>query len=89
MDSGKAAQRRAVTERLRRFFAALTGQLAAGTAEMWTRVERQITPRPRESASDASDDAATPPPPVRLPLREQPMQQQQQQKAARSDDDST
>jgi hypothetical protein len=47
------AARKAVTERLRRFFAERTAQLAAGTAEIWSRVERQIAKK-----SPESEDAA-------------------------------
>jgi len=82
-ETGKAAQRRAVSERLRRFFAALTAQLAAGTAEIWAKVERQMMSHPRESALD---DVTTLPPPVRLPIQQQQPVQQQQQKAKPSDD---
>lgn len=84
-DLGRAAQRRAVTERLRRFFAALTAQLAAGTAEIWSRVERQTTSRVVEPVRDEStrdeslrDDVTAPPPPMRSPMQQQPLQQQQQ-----------
>jgi hypothetical protein len=42
-DPRDAAMRRAVTERLRRFFAELTAQLAAGRAEIWAKVERRLT----------------------------------------------
>ena len=38
-----AASRRAVTERLRRFFAELTAQLSAGTTEIWSRVEDETS----------------------------------------------
>ena len=36
------ASRRAVAERLRTFFSDLTGQLAAGSAELWERVQRRL-----------------------------------------------
>ena len=61
------AARKAVTERLRRFFAERTAQLAAGTAEIWSRVERQIAKK-----SPQSEDAAPSPP-----------KQQQHEKAAK------
>ena len=69
-----AASRRAVTERLRRFFAELTAQLSAGTTEIWSRVERPLAhhlPK-REPGDDA-------PYPSTRPRRsmQQPMQQQQ------------
>ena len=74
-NSKDAAQRRAVTERLRRFFADLTGQLGAGTAEIWNKVERRIThqPPPEEAAGEVPD---TPDPP-HTAIQPQPMQQQQ------------
>ena len=89
LDSGKAAQRRAVAQRLRQFFAALTAQLATGTAEIWAKVERQMS-HSRDSAPDrvtrppGADAAALPP--LRLPMQQQPLQQQQQ-KATPSDED--
>ena len=79
-----AAQRRAVTERLRRFFADLTGQLGAGTAEIWSKVERRIThqPTPEQSAGEVP---GTPRPP-HTTVQPQPMQQQQSK--AKPDGDS-
>ena len=67
-----AALRRAVTERLQRFFADLTARLAAGTAEIWGRVERRLG---QPSASEP--DGTTPPPGSVRPMQQQPMQQQQ------------
>ena len=74
-NSKDAAQRRAVTQRLRRFFADLTGQLGAGTAEIWNKVERRVTHqhRPDESAGEVP---AAPGPP-HTTAQPQPMQQQQ------------
>ena len=74
-NSKDAAQRRAVTERLRRFFADLTRQLGAGTAEIWSKVERRITHQqpPDEPAREVPD---TPGPP-HTTAQPQPMQQQQ------------
>jgi len=71
-----AAQRRAVTERLRRFFADLTGQLGAGTGEIWNKVERRISqqPPPDEPAGEGPD---TPGPPPHATAQPQPAQQQQ------------
>jgi hypothetical protein len=64
-DDNGVALRRAVAERLRKFFADWTGQLAAGTTQIWDGVQRRLS----ESPPDA-------PPPA----RHLPMQQQQQSK---------
>ena len=62
-----AALRRAVTERLQRFFADLTTRLAAGTAEIWRKVERRL------GQPSANDPEGTTPPPTSV----RPVQQQQ------------
>ena len=74
-NSKDAAQRRAVTERLRRFFADLTGQLGAGTAELWNKVERRIIhqPPPEEPAGVVPETPGPPP----TTVQPQPIQQQQ------------
>ena len=68
-----AALRRAVTERLQRFFANLTTRLAAGTAEIWRKVERRLG---QPSASEPEGTAPPSPGSVR-PMQQQPIQQQQ------------
>jgi hypothetical protein len=57
--------RRTVTQRLRRYFAALTEQLSAETGEFWSRVEQRLS---RRSADPGV---------LRTPMQQQPMQQQQ------------
>lgn len=54
-----AASRRAVSERLRRFFDHLTTQLTAGTAEFWRAVERR---RGEKSPDTQSGGDAAPAP---------------------------
>ena len=71
-NSSDAASRRAVAERLRRFFADLTTQLAAGPAEIWRTVER----RRAEKSPDTERGRDVGPP---SGFRQMPMQQQQQQ----------
>ena len=67
-----AALRRAVTERLQRFFADLTTRLAAGTGEIWRKVERRL------GQPSASEREGTAPPPGSVrPMQQQPIQQQQ------------
>jgi hypothetical protein len=68
-----------VADRLRRFFAEWTAQLAAGTAEIWARVERRLAHKPPEVAPDG--DAAPPPGIRHTPMQQQPVQQQQQKTA--------
>lgn len=64
-DPKDSAARRAVSKRLRRFFAELTAQLGAGSAEIWAKVERRLAPKRNETgAADA-------------PMQSQPEQQQQ------------
>ena len=62
----RAAARRAVAERLRRFVAGLTAQLTAGTAEFWAKVEARLA---QTSAVRAPPSGET---------QQQPVQQQQQ-----------
>jgi hypothetical protein len=66
-DGNDAALRKAVAERLRRFFAHLTAQFAAGTADIWSRVERRL-------AHGSPGSGATPP---ASDFKQQPVQQQQ------------
>ena len=69
-DSKHAAERRrSVSELLRRFFAELTTQLSASTAEFWKRVE----PRPEQRGVPEKSDT----PPRRDPqaMQQQPAQQ--------------
>ncbi|MEJ0077491.1 MAG: hypothetical protein WDO17_19050 [Alphaproteobacteria bacterium] len=56
-DQGPIASRRAVAERLRRFFAELTTQLAAGSADIWERVQRGLT----DKATQGGEAAPSPP----------------------------
>ena len=69
-----AALRKVVTERLRRFFADLTAQLEAGTAEIWSRVERRLARKSREIESEGE---VPPSPGFPTPMQQQPVQQQQ------------
>ena len=79
---GAAARRRAVSERLRRFFADLTAQLAAGTAEIWHKVEQR-------SAQPTTPEATSAPPHyLTQPMQQQP-EQQQQAKAEPGDEKKT
>ena len=57
-----AGARRAVTKRLRLFFAELTAQLAAGSAEIWANVERRLTHRSPQAGHSAAPDPSTPAP---------------------------
>lgn len=68
---GAAARRRAASERLRKLFAELTAQLAAGTAEIWSKVEERLGPGATPEATGA------PPPYSTQPMQQQPVQQQQ------------
>ena len=77
-DPRDAAVRRAVTERLRRFFAELTAQLAAGRAEIWARVERRLTQR-------AQPDTGHERPASVSPAHAQPLQPRRS--AAQSEDE--
>jgi hypothetical protein len=52
-DQGRIASRRAVAERLRRFFSELTAQLAAGSAGIWERAQRKLIDKPA-SGQDAT-----------------------------------
>lgn len=61
-----AARRKVVAVRLRRFFAELTAQLAAGTAGIWSRVERGLIHKSPEIEARSSPD-----------FQPQPVQQQQ------------
>jgi hypothetical protein len=65
-----AARRRTVSKRLRRSFAELTVQLAAGTAEIWARVEQRLAQR-------TTSETPIPPPYATQPMQQQPLQQQQ------------
>jgi hypothetical protein len=67
-----AALRRVVTQRLQRFFADLTTRLAAGTAEIWRKVERRLG-----QPSGSEPEGTTPPPGSVRPMQQQPVQQQQ------------
>ena len=62
--------RRIVTERLRRFFADLTTQLTAGSAEIWNRAERRRAHKPPKAAGEVPHRAP-------VPMQDQPLQQQQ------------
>lgn len=69
-DDQRAAARRAVTERLRRFIAELAAQLAAGTAEIWAKVEARLAQKP------AGGEPLRQPPSAES--RQQPLQQHRQ-----------
>lgn len=66
-----AALRRAVSERLQRFFADLTTRLAAGTAGIWDKVERQLG-----QPSSSGPEVASPPPGSVRPTQQAVQQQQ-------------
>ena len=66
-DEQRAAARRAVSERLRRFIAELAAQLAAGTADIWHKVEARLAQKQAEGERKPSGET-----------RQQPVQQQQQ-----------
>ena len=66
-----AAARTAVTRLLKQYFETLRTRLAAGTAELWTRIEQRLAQNSAASDSDA-------PRGVKQPQdRQQPVQQQQ------------
>ena len=70
-------RRSAVTSLLQQFFAKLTTQLSAGTAEIWSKVEQRL---PQKSSSPAhADDRAHRG--QREDMQPQATQQQQQKKA--------
>jgi len=67
-DDNGVALRRAVAERLRKFFADWTAQLAAGSTQIWDGVQGRLSEKRPEA----------PPEPVQnLPMQQQPAQQQQ------------
>jgi hypothetical protein len=71
----RVALRRTVARRLSGFFTDWLAQLAAGSATLWERVERQLTePHPDDETS------ATRVPMQQQPMQQQPAQQQQQRK---------
>jgi hypothetical protein len=76
-----AASRKVVSERLRRFFAALTTQLATGTVEIWSKVERRLADKrsddKRSDVVSAGENPSSPGERRRQPARQQPIQQQQ------------
>ena len=55
------ASRRAVAERLRRFFSDLTGQLAAGSAELWERVQRRLPTSAQQNETPPGPPQPQPP----------------------------
>lgn len=72
-DDNGVALRRAVAERLQKFFADWTAQLAAGTAQIWDGVQRRLSERP----PDAPPPTVQMPPPIQhAPMQQQPTQQQ-------------
>jgi hypothetical protein len=66
-----AAARTAVTRLLKQYFETLRTRLAAGTAELWTRIEQRLAQNSAASDSDALRGVKQP------PDRQQPVQQQQ------------
>jgi hypothetical protein len=48
-DDNGVALRRAVAERLRKFFTDWTAQLAAGTAQIWDGVQRRVSESPPDA----------------------------------------
>jgi hypothetical protein len=60
------ASRRAVAERLRRFFSDLTAQLAAGTAHLWERVEHRLP-----TSAEQNERPSEPAQPSQLRARDQ------------------
>jgi hypothetical protein len=50
----KRAARRKVTELVKRVFAELTSQLAAGTADLWHKIEQRLSQKPNPSQADVS-----------------------------------
>ncbi len=67
-DQKRAAARRAVSERLRRFIAALAAQLSEGTAELWAKVEGRLANKPpstEPAQNPAGESTPHPVPPQR------------------------
>ena len=69
----KRAARQKVTVLVKRFFEDLTSRLAAGTADLWHRVEQRLPHR----SNPAEPDVIAPPGALRTPMQQQPVQQQQ------------
>lgn len=67
----KRAARRKVTELVKRVFADLTSQLAAGTADLWRKAELRLSQKPSPSGADFLMSPGAPQ--ARTP---QPVQQQ-------------
>ena len=71
----KREARKQVAALLQRFYHHLTSSRAAGTTELWHKVERQLTQEP--PASEPGPESMGPPGVLRAPMQQQPMQQQQ------------
>jgi hypothetical protein len=69
-------RRSAVTELLRQFFASLTTQLSASTAEIWTKVEQRLSHKPSTTAHSEDRGRAA----QREDMQPQATQQQQHKK---------
>ncbi|HKS63559.1 MAG TPA: hypothetical protein VJT13_17805 [Xanthobacteraceae bacterium] len=65
-----AAARTAVTRLLKRYYETLSTRLAAGTAEVWGRIEHRL-------AQTSTSDSERPRGMMQPPDRQQPVQQQQ------------
>jgi hypothetical protein len=72
-------QRRAVAHRLEGFFAEWLGQLSAGSAKIWARVERGVTGKAEAPGEPPESPNESAPPVMRVPMQQQPVQQQPMQ----------
>ena len=70
MDDKRAARRK-VMELVKRVFADLTSQLAAGTADLWHKVEQRLSQKPNPSEADFRMLPGAPHAPTPQPVQQQ------------------
>ena len=71
MDDKRAARRK-VMELVRRVFADLTSQLAAGTADLWRKAEQRLAQDPNRSKADFGMPPGAPQAPTPQAAQQQP-----------------